>query len=325
MSTLWLGEHAGGGINMWIARNDKIQRNDKTGKLYLFIEKPERIKKGTYWYGTGLVLPDKDYPEYAELKWEDEPVEVKIVPANAMYFTPPLETHIKTETVIFTARENRKCPTCDIKAKGLNPGHIKCIRCVDSKTPGSCSGWVGKERLCSKCAVQTSCGIFGKEKYCKGIKEKTCDNCNSERKEKNCAAAMGRKEINRQKAADCCYWEPKGQRETEIKNEPVKITDRIVPIMDGAGNIIDLTEHKVRIGRPELGEIIIEKPVPDKPLCDKCGGTGEVCKKCGKAKHVCLYHPGHVWVCGACPACSSDPKPAKSDQKKTIDGSDSHC
>lgn len=73
---------------MWIARNEN-------GELYLHIVEPFRDKdtwevsgyeeecnyfvKGVYMAHTSVYLPDKLFPQFSNIKWEDEPIEIGII------------------------------------------------------------------------------------------------------------------------------------------------------------------------------------------------------------------------------------------------------
>lgn len=56
---------------MWIAR-------DKNERLFLYYKKPKRRKNGWHIKGEPYLQLEKDM--FLNLKWEDEPVEVSIVP-----------------------------------------------------------------------------------------------------------------------------------------------------------------------------------------------------------------------------------------------------
>nr|DAG79346.1 MAG TPA: hypothetical protein [Caudoviricetes sp.] len=56
----------------WVAR-------DKSGKLYLYNEKPEYYNDFKVWFACGIIAK-LDNNLFPELKWEDEPIEVGIRP-----------------------------------------------------------------------------------------------------------------------------------------------------------------------------------------------------------------------------------------------------
>ena len=56
---------------MWVARN-------KIGSLVLWSEKPKR--DGNIWNSNKYLMCTLDYNLFPDLKWEDEPIEVDLVP-----------------------------------------------------------------------------------------------------------------------------------------------------------------------------------------------------------------------------------------------------
>lgn len=60
---------------MWVARN-------KNGTLYLFIQRPTRIRGGVlfnnYWEDIGMLSFQIPADLFPNLKWKDEPIEVNL-------------------------------------------------------------------------------------------------------------------------------------------------------------------------------------------------------------------------------------------------------
>ena len=56
---------------MYVAR-------DKNGSLWLYSKKPYREEYYGGWYSVGVNL-EINSEEFPELKWEDEPIEVKLI------------------------------------------------------------------------------------------------------------------------------------------------------------------------------------------------------------------------------------------------------
>ena len=67
-----------------------VARNGADGKLHIFKQKPQRALFGSkFWYiysafGNFMNIDDVEFPEFKDLKWEDEPiaVEIKILKDN---------------------------------------------------------------------------------------------------------------------------------------------------------------------------------------------------------------------------------------------------
>lgn len=57
---------------MYVAR-------DKNGSLWLYSEKPHREEDSGVWYLGGVNNMQINREEFPQLKWEDEPIEVKLI------------------------------------------------------------------------------------------------------------------------------------------------------------------------------------------------------------------------------------------------------
>ena len=69
-------------IKGWIARegNFKGYMFDYTNQLIIFEEKPKRLENDGCWDGRFILsqINESFFPEFKNLKWEDEPVEVEL-------------------------------------------------------------------------------------------------------------------------------------------------------------------------------------------------------------------------------------------------------
>lgn len=57
---------------MYVAR-------DRNGSLWLYSEKPHREEESELWYSDKLNIMALNSEEFPQLKWEDEPIEVKLI------------------------------------------------------------------------------------------------------------------------------------------------------------------------------------------------------------------------------------------------------
>lgn len=64
---------------MWVVRN-------RNNTLYMFYDKPYREQHWRWVIDSKdlkiIELKDEDYPQFKDLKWEDEPIEVDIMPSD---------------------------------------------------------------------------------------------------------------------------------------------------------------------------------------------------------------------------------------------------
>lgn len=61
---------------MWVAR-------EENGLLRLYTKKPYRYDGGIWRIpndGDCITISDEEYPQYKSIKWEDEPIEIELVP-----------------------------------------------------------------------------------------------------------------------------------------------------------------------------------------------------------------------------------------------------
>lgn len=65
---------------MWVAR-------EENGLLRLYTKLPYRYSLGVWRIpddGDCATISDEDYPQFKNLKWEDEPIEVNIIPTKEL-------------------------------------------------------------------------------------------------------------------------------------------------------------------------------------------------------------------------------------------------
>lgn len=70
---------------------------DKSGRLFLYYTKPKRRKDNWHKKGTPYLQLDKTL--FPELKWEDDPVEVKLVPSTAEVIVVPSQEEIEAKAM----------------------------------------------------------------------------------------------------------------------------------------------------------------------------------------------------------------------------------
>lgn len=59
--------------------NDMYVARDKDGTLWLYSEKPHREENYGVWYSDRVNIMEINSEEFPQLKWEDEPIEVKLI------------------------------------------------------------------------------------------------------------------------------------------------------------------------------------------------------------------------------------------------------
>ena len=80
---------------MWIAR-------DKNGRLFLYYTKPKRRKDN--WHEKGTPYLQMERTQFPDLKWEDNPIEVKLVPSAAEVIVLPSEEEINDKAIDIAMR-----------------------------------------------------------------------------------------------------------------------------------------------------------------------------------------------------------------------------
>lgn len=73
---------------MWIAR-------DKNDRVFLYYKKPKRRKNN--WHEKGTPYLQMERTQFPDLKWEDNPIEVKLIPSAAEVIVLPSEEEISKQ------------------------------------------------------------------------------------------------------------------------------------------------------------------------------------------------------------------------------------